>query len=141
MKPLLALFLVLNMTVFANHDNNPNLPPPPVSTPALLNIDVQAEQKPFTEVRNADRAADYAEAFANLQARNPDGNIFAVVKGRSIDHIVDLKVLPQGSLLMLVTRHRERENQLVVRVEELEQLGVRSGRSDGPAVELPASWK
>lgn len=107
----------------------------------VINLDIQPENQPFLDVDTRGRAADFEQAFQSLRDSAPEGNIYAIVRGRSIDHISDLRVMQAGTLIMLTTSHRSGEDQHIVKVEDMERLGLRGRSRKESPVKFPKGWK
>ena len=86
-------------------DYNEHMPPPPTD--------------PLT------RASDWVAAFKRMHQAEPQRSIYAIVAGQSIEHIVDVQQLENGSLLELTIEHRGDTDTRVIRVEDLEKFEYR----------------
>ncbi len=92
-----------------------------------------------TVVEPKDRAEDFEEAFKALKRANPDAKIYAIVEGQSVEDVVDLQVMPNGTLLVLTIRYGRQEETRVVKVEEVDYLGHRGFKRESP-IRYPDGW-
>lgn len=119
---------------FNTHNYIPNEEP-------NLNIDAQYYDNTWTGLylNPASLAKDYEQAFKELQESNPGSNIYAIVKGISYDHLQSVKALPNQHLLVLTMDNGHSTRQKVVRVDEVEELGVRNHRKHSIHLHFPTS--
>ena len=94
---------------------------------ANVNIDAENYTNTFksTDIELADRGCDYVEAFYRLHEQHPHGNIFAVIKGISYDHIHDMAAMPSKSMIMISYGKSSKHRTHVAHVEDIEELGIR----------------
>jgi len=114
-------------------------PQSPVETKLEINVEGTPSTYTSAEVDLTQRSLDYQEAFCNLNKLYPSGNIYAVVAGISIDHIQDIDVLPQGSLMLITYGNHGSLRTEVVKTEEIEELGIRSISRSPVSVYFPSS--
>lgn len=82
------------------------------------------------------RAADYKEAFSNLSTASPNGDIYLIVRGRSIDNIHDVSITANRSLLVVSYGKQQPYHTEVVKAEDVEQIGLRSTTSSSSPVRV-----
>jgi hypothetical protein len=120
----------------SNQENSSSLSQPP-----SISIEVDhREIRPTMEVDTKARAHDLEKGFDHLRASYPEGNIYAIVKGQSIDHIIDLTVLPGGTMVSITPQHRNRSGARIVKVEDVEKVALRKNKRTQPAVRIPSAW-
>ena len=117
-RPALALIaLLLNTSVLLGQANIN-----PVEPVYYLNSQNSPES---TVIHLKQRAQDFAEAYQALKASTPTSKIYVIVKGQSFDKIEDFQVMENGTLVVITIKVPRGTVQKVVRVEEIDDLGVR----------------
>lgn len=104
-----------------------------------INANTYVDTFKSTEINAERRARDYEEAFYRLHKSHPSSNIYAIVKGISIDHISDMSLMPDESLVIISYGRGGYPRQKVVKVEEIEELGIRSIAKSPVRVYFPQS--
>ncbi|SCA63831.1 hypothetical protein SCG7086_BF_00080 [Chlamydiales bacterium SCGC AG-110-P3] len=99
--------------------------PLPVSGQVEIDAENYTNPSKSTQIDLTDRGCDYVAAFCRLQDEHPHGNIFAMVKGVSYDHIRDMSAMPSKSMVMLSYGKYGTHRSKVVHVEDIEEIGVR----------------
>jgi len=128
MKTLLSVALIaLNCTVFAASADVE------ISPRMHLNTDVGA----CIELEG--RAADYVEAYQQLRCQHPNANIYAVVEGISIDHIQNMETMSNDLLIMVTWGRHAPFRSKIVKIEKIQELGVRSDNPSPASVYFPSS--
>lgn len=111
------------------HDVTPNLDvvaAPNEHTEELISVDQQA------------RAQDYEESFRTMIRQNPNGRAYAIVDGIRLDKVVGVKAMSNDTLLVLTLERGSHQEQQVVKVEDIEMLGMHG--STGSPVKRPSGW-
>ncbi len=71
------------------------------------------------------KAQDYLQAFKILRLQNPTSKIYFVVGGISIDHVVDFRIMPNGTL-GIISFHSSRGRQSkIIDIATISELGIR----------------
>ncbi len=101
-------------------------PSSPAHQPPLpvYNMD-HKDSSASSSISGTDRASDYEEAFKQLKEAFPQGRFYAIIGGISMDHIVDVKAMPKQSLLLIRTERKGKASAKVVKVEDIQELGMR----------------
>ena len=110
------------------------------STLHLFDINIDPRNTAPAEVDVPCRAQDLEEAFALMQDKHPDCSYFAIVKGRSIERIVDVEAMSNGTMLMFTMIHGLKEKTVLVKVEDVEEFGHRKGTRRHSPVQYPSGW-
>ena len=111
----IAIFCVVSMTALAAD----------IQIPWDINGDRTAVLRHQDTNEPLARAQDYAHAFHRLRELQPERNIYLIAKGISYEPISAFEVMPQESLVIITVSYSHRDEQKVLRVEDLQELGVR----------------
>lgn len=106
----------------------------------ILDLSINPYDSNSVEVEVQARADDFVEAFRELKKKYPDANIFAVIDGRSVDHISHMEVTGNGTLLLVTFLRRDHKYSEVYKVEDVEQIGHRQRERTRSPVKYPAGW-
>lgn len=71
------------------------------------------------------RAEDYAQAIHSILKEDPSARIYAIIKGVSLDRIIDFEVLPNGTVVKITYKAGIRRKQKLVPVEDIDEIGQR----------------
>ena len=77
------------------------------------------------EVDLKGRVADYVRAFKELKESYRNEKVYAVVKGRSFDDIIEVRAMPNQTLIILTLKRKHYTTKQVVKVEDIEEFGIR----------------
>lgn len=115
-----------SVTIDSNNVNNFQSLEIPARVDVLdIEVDANDTQK-HLQIDVKERAQDWKESFDSLREQDPDRDIYAIVKGRSIERITDLEVTANGNILMMTSeRIAGYPKHHAVRLEDLEFLGHR----------------
>ena len=69
--------------------------------------------------------ADVEKAFRILREADPDANVFVIAGGVSINHVIDLQIMPNSTLVIVKHSFGNKEQSRVFRVEDISELGQR----------------
>ena len=111
------------------------------TTTTNLNIDAENYTNTFRSMHIdvEQRGCDYADAFYHLLEAYPDGSIYAVVKGISIDYITEMAIMPQKSLMMIQYGKHGVPDTKIVHVDDIEEMGIRKVSRSPISVFFPQS--
>jgi hypothetical protein len=84
-------------------------------------------------------SVDYEAAFWYLRKNHPDSTIYAIVDGISYDHIVNVKTMPQKTLVMFTMQAYGAPVMKVFKVEEIEEFGIRNTIKKAVRINFPSS--
>lgn len=76
-------------------------------------------------------------AFYALKEQEPQGKIYAIIQGQSVEGILDMEPLPNRTLIRISIERNHRIETRIVKVEEIESLAYRQLRRPKVKLQLP----
>lgn len=85
------------------------------------------------------RADDWVEMYQRLREEYPNAKIYAIVDGQSLENVIGVEALGQNTLLKITTFSRSGPKSKSVKVEKMDDLGIRSYHPNKVRIFMPVT--